>query len=312
MLRGIGDDAAVVRSRPLCVTSVDSAVDGVHFRLQEGWMSAEDLGWRALARGLSDLAAMGADPGEAYLAFMLPAGLSEDDALGIARGAHELARVSGTTIAGGDVVGAPTLAVSVTVVGWAESERDLTGRDGAQPGDVVGVTGTLGAAGAALAFLELDRGGHSRVAHGDVVKRCLARLRRPQPRIAEGRILARHGAHAMIDLSDGLASDAAHVGRASAVRLRVMLEELPLPESMRELAESLRLDPLRLAAAAGDDYELCVCASREDRAGIERALRENAATPITWIGEVLEGEPGAELVDAQGKVRALEGFEHRW
>ncbi len=275
-------------------------------------MSAEDVGWRALARGLSDLAAMGADPGEAYLAFMLPAGLSEDGALAIARGAHELARASGTTIAGGDVVGAPMLAVSVTVVGWAERERELVGRDGAQAGDIVGVTGELGGAGAALAILEAGADELARAAPSDALKRCLARLRRPQPRIVEGRLLARHGAHAMIDLSDGLASDAAHIGRASAVRLRVMLEELPLPAGVRELASSLRLDPLRLAAAAGDDYELCFCAARDDRARIERALGERGETPITWIGEVLEGRPGVELVDAQGRVLALEGFEHKW
>ena len=275
-------------------------------------MSAEDVGWRALARGLSDLAAMGADPGEAYLAFMLPPGLSEDGALAIARGAHELARANGTTIAGGDVVGAPVLAVSVTVVGWAERESELVGRDGARAGDIVGVTGELGGAGAALAILEADSDQLAVDAPSEAVKRSLVRLRRPQPRIAEGRLLARHGAHAMIDLSDGLASDAEHIGRASAVRLRVMLDELPMPAGLLELANNLRLDPLRLAAAAGDDYELCICASRDDRARIERALGESGGAPITWVGEVLAGEPGVELVDARGSVLALEGFEHKW
>jgi thiamine-monophosphate kinase len=304
-----------VRARPFCVTSVDAAVEGVHFRMWDGWLSPYDIGWRSLAGALSDLAAVGADSGEAYVALGLPSGFSEQQALELMRGAHALARVNDTTIAGGDIARAPVLGVCVTVVGWADSLAQLTGRDGARVGDIVGVTGHLGGAGAALALLERAAWSSERLLPGGApapIEPALDRLRRPAPRLAEGRALARSGAHAMIDLSDGLATDAAHIGRASGARLRIALTELPLEIGLTEIAGTLGLDPLRLAAAAGEDYELCVCASRSDRESIQGALAEAGGEGVSWVGEVVEGEPGVELLDARGAELELQGFEHRW
>jgi thiamine-monophosphate kinase len=280
-------------------------VDGVHFRLREGWMTAAQVGWRALAGALSDVAAMGARTGEAYLAIGLPDGFGEAAALELLEGANSLAQASNTLILGGDTVSAPVLTVSVTVVGWAEHEREVIPRDGARAGDLIGVTGKLGGAGGGLAILE----GHAPSTPGS--RLMLERLRRPVPRLEEGLALARCGVHAMIDLSDGLASDAGHLGKASGVCLRVELDRLPTEEGLEEIAGALGVEAWRLAAGSGEDYELCFCASPESRRQIEHALADCSGMQVSWIGEVVEGEPGVELLSA-GSPQKLEGFEHSW
>jgi thiamine-monophosphate kinase len=307
----MGDDAAVVRARPVCVTSVDAMVDGVHFRLRGGWATPAQVGRRALAGALSDLAAMGADTGEAYLALGLPAGFSEVHAVELVRGSSALAAETGTAIAGGDVVSAPALTVCFTVVGWAEDPEELVGRDGAKEGDIVGVTGRLGGAAAGLALMEagLTRGNRGRSRPEEAV---LARVRDPRPRLAEGRALAMAGAHALIDLSDGIATDAGHIGRSSGVRLEVDLPALPLHDGVSEICDELGIPALRLAAAGGEDYELCFCAAPSDRALVEEAVAAVGDVPVSWIGRVVEGAPGVSLLDAGGDDVRFEGFEHRW
>jgi thiamine-monophosphate kinase len=280
-VRWSGDDAAVVRARPLAVTSIDTVVDGVHF--STATHSPADVGWKALATALSDIAAMGAAPGEAYVALVLPADF--EGALELVGAMEELAERSGVTIAGGDVVRGPALTVSVTVVGWAEREDELVGRDGAQAGELVGVTGELGGSEAGRRLLE--QGAREPV---ELVRRHL----RPAPRLDEGRALAAAGAGAMIDLSDGLATDAAHLAEASGVELRLQLDALPCAPGVEP----------QDAARGGDDYELLFTIAPERREAAE------AAAPVSWLGEVHAGS-GLVLLDAGGRpVEGLRGYEH--
>jgi thiamine-monophosphate kinase len=301
VLRASGDDAAVVRVDGVAVTSIDAFVEGVHFRLAT--TSLGDLGHKCLAASLSDLAAMGASAGEAYLALGLPPNVGERETLELVGGAERLAAQTGVTICGGDLTAADELFVVVTVVGYADSEDALVTRAGARPGELVGVTGLLGGAGAGLILLE-------RKEHGppvDVGADLIERQRRPLPRLDAGRALARAGVTAMIDLSDGLASDAKRLAEESGVTVEVELTQLPLDEGVDEVAAVSGRTGMRLAATAGEDYELLFTAAPATKEKIERAAVA-AAAPVTWIGRTLEGA-GVRLLDETGPV-TLEGWDH--
>ncbi len=300
IVRWLGDDAAVVRAGRYAVTSLDTMVDGVHFRSAQ--LPARDIGRRAAAAALSDLAAMAAAPGEAYLALGLPAGTEPGYALELVEGAHALARAYGVTIAGGDVTRAHDLTVSVTVVGWADDPAALIGRDGAQPGDLVGVTGRLGGAGAGLAVLD-GRAGADLPA--EVRRGLIERYARPEPRFTESRQLFDLGARAMIDISDGIATDAGHLGRCSSVRIELRLASLPLADGVAEVAAELGVDPRSFAATAGEDYELCICGPAATARSREAIARIGPG--LTWIGSVTQGESGVVFVDAD---EPLSGYEH--
>ena len=287
VLRGIGDDAALLA--PDLVWTVDTQVEGVHF--DRATSSPADVGWKALAVNLSDLAAMGATPVAALVSAILGPG---DDAEleAVYTGLGACARTYDCAIAGGDVARGDALALSVSVLGRA---ADPPGRGGARPGDVLAVTGTLGESAAGLAILR-----DAALAGLPGADECVERHRRPHPRLAEGRVLAAH-AHAMMDLSDGLATDLPRLARRSGVRLEVDLDALPLHDDVRAIAAALGVEPGVLAATGGEDYELVVALPADAVAA--------CGVPLTVIGAVREGPAGLHVTGA-GADAALRGWDH--
>lgn len=279
---GIGDDAAILdvpRGERL-VVSVDAFVEDVHFR--RSWIDAREVGYRAATAALSDIAAMAAIPIGLLFAIDLPDQWMDslDD---IAEGVREAVEAAGTVIVGGNISAGTDLSITTTVLGHAVAP--LT-RSGAKPGDRLYVTGLLG--GPAAAIRAWNAGKQPAAADRE-------RFAQPQARIREARILADHGAHAAIDISDGLASELDHLAAASGVSYSVQLEKVPrVPGVVVE-------DAIR----SGEEYELLVAAPRFDAA----ALSERLGCPLTEIGTV--GEAGAGTFTMNGKPAfVLPGHSH--
>lgn len=301
---GSGDDAAVTVPGGATATSVDALVDGVHFRRADA--SLAQVGAKALAAALSDIAAMGADAGEAYVVLGVPLDLDEDGCLELLDGLTALAAESGTTLAGGDVTRAPVLFLAITVVGHAPEAERLVTRSGGRPGDVLMVTGEIGAAAAGLLLLE-GRGAAADV-RSDLEAALIARQLEPRPRLDAGRSLAAAGATAMIDISDGLGGDAGHLACASGVGLRIDAQAIPIAPGVAEVADALGREPVELAASGGEDYELLAALPRDAADAARAALRESSGLALTQIGEVVAGE-GVEIRQPDGSPVRWVGFD---
>jgi thiamine-monophosphate kinase len=297
LVLGVGDDCALLAVPPgqHLAVSIDTLNSGVHFLPD---CDPEAIGHKSLAVGLSDLAAMGAEPAWATLAIALPAGLASDLGWisGFARGFGALALTHGVSLVGGDTTRGP-LSISVEVHGLVPAGAAVR-RSGARPGDLVCVSGTLGDAGLALRSL---------LAGGSPESGLRARLERPVPRVGLG--LALRGlASAMIDCSDGLAGDLGHLLESSGVGAELDLGSLPLSGPVA--AAVAGGGDWGLPLASGDDYELCFCVPPE-RAGELPGLAERTALPLTPIGRIVAGAglvcrlPGGEPL-ALGRA----GYDH--
>lgn len=296
---GVGDDAALVtppagEQLALCT---DTLVEGVHFPPD---LAAADVGWRALAVNLSDLAAMGARPAWALLALTLPRldEAMEDWLEAFADGFGALARAHGVALVGGDTTRGP-LTITVQLAGHVPSGQALT-RRGAQPGDLVFVTGWPGDAAAGLALVQGQRKAASRADAAWLE----GRFRRPEPRVAAGERL-RGLASACIDVSDGLAQDLGRLVAASGVGARIRTAEVPRSRALHALVDDATA--LRLALGGGDDYELLFTVPPGRTAALRAALA--GSVPCHCIGEVVAA-PGVRCVTAAGGELVVPGWDH--
>ncbi|CAN5137294.1 thiamine-phosphate kinase [soil metagenome] len=299
---GSGDDAAITHPPGVTATSVDAVVDGVHFR--RSTFPPRAIGRKALAAALSDLAAMGATPGEIYVQAGLPGDIGEADVDGLADGMAEIASEAGAAIVGGDVVSSPVLFLAVAVVGHAASVGSLVTRAGAMPGDVVIVTGRLGGAAAGLCLLEEER--LADAVDPSVGEELRKRQLAPAPRIAAGLALARVGASAMIDISDGVAADAVHLARASGVRIELDIGAAMIVPGVKAVAAATGREEIALAGG-GEDYELLACVPAERADAALSAVRETTSDPAI-CGRVERGE-GVVLRGPSGREASIEGFD---
>ena len=335
---GIGDDAAVVEPDrgALTVVTTDALVEGIHF--DRGFSTPADAGHKALAANLSDLAAMGALPRQALLSLSIPAMCSVADVDALIDALLALAARYRTTLVGGDVTGSPgPLVIGVTAMGSARRRRVLH-RDGARPGDIVYVSGTIGAAAAGLAALrgrpadgrstsvaggfapdapgplgggppDAPQGPVGPAAPGPGAGRtagartgagtgsgtgsdadlddCVARHRRPEPRVALGVALGRNrAARACIDLSDGLGDAVRQLATASGAGVRIDAEALPIHPGARAWFDGAGVDPVTAAVAGGEDYELAFTSPPAFRGRLRHVRRQVGALPLTPIGVV--------------------------
>lgn len=309
---GHGDDAAVVEvgGRWVCVT-VDVLVDGVHFRRDVSSMA--DVGWKAVAVSVSDIAAMGARPTAAVVGLARPGSLPGAEVEELYEGMHAACRHWGLRLVGGDTVSADALALSVTALGEVAPHRAVT-RAGARPGDRLVLVGGLGAAAAALALLERGL---------DVTEPLLTAHRRPRPLPTAGRILAEHGASALIDVSDGLGLDLGHICAASTVRASVEATALPLADGVQEAAAQLGADVWDLACGGGEDFALLAAVPAGRAAAAAAAAGAGEGVPAAVVGTVVAPDeaswpavdgtaPTAVLSLPDGSVRALDalGYDH--
>jgi thiamine-monophosphate kinase len=290
---GLGDDCGLVREgEEFIAFSTDVSVEGVHFRRE--WIGPEEVGWRATAAALSDLAAEGAEPIGLLSAVTMPATGAEAELVLVMAGVGAAARSVRAMVLGGDLASGPLWSLTITVVGRT---RAPVTRGGVQPGDRLWVTGGLGGARAALEAWRRgavpQAGARTRFAH-------------PEPRITAGRWLARHGARAMIDLSDGLAGDTWHLAAASGVALNIDLGTIPVVPEVAEEAAQLGVPPERFAAEAGEDYELLVALPARFDA-VDLFVRE-CGIPLTRIGLAAEG--AGVVFRLAGHPLELHGFNH--
>ncbi len=287
LITGIGDDAAAWQGdASIQLATVDTMIQDVHFSLET--ITWRELGWKSLAINLSDIAAMGGVPQYALIALALPEDTEVEAVTRLYEGMIEPARQFKVAIVGGNVSRSPIISITVTVFGNCPNDKILR-RSGAQPDDIIALTGYPGSAAAGLEMLE------SKLEFEPAVTKYLRdAFLHPLPRLAEGQLLVKHGVTTAIDTSDGLMADLRHICEASQVSARLDTGRLPIHDTVKKHFSKKALE---LALSGGEDYELLFNASAEV---IDRVKAE-ISCPVTSIGKITSGRPGKiDLFDAEG------------
>ena len=301
LLIGIGDDAAAWESDALTkLASTDSLIQGIHFTLDIA--SWEEIGWRAMATNLSDIAAMGGLSQYALVSLALPDSTRVEDITALYQGMIDITREHGVAIAGGDTNSAPLLVINITILGSVRNQdKHILSRSTAKVGEQIAVTGYLGAAAAGLEMLT------KRLKFGSETTTLLKKaFLQPYPLIAEGQLLVEQGVRTAIDISDGLLSDLGHICKTSQVSALIEIDRVPIHSTVKA---NFGEKSLELALSGGEDYQLLFTASTETINKVKKV----ASCPITVIGEIVSERIGEiTLVDSQGNTYHLNktGWEH--
>ncbi len=306
---GIGDDAAVAvpERGALEVLTTDGLVEGIHFDLR--FSSFHDIGYKALAVNVSDVASMGGTPRLALLSLALPAHTAVADVEALLDGFEELAREARVSLAGGNITGSPgPIVIDVSVVGAVRPRKVLT-RSGGRAGQPLYVTGVVGAAAAGLGWLRAHPSS-THLPEDGAMADGVRRYRRPEPRFRLGAVLGRtRAATACMDLSDGLADAVRQLAEASGTGARIDASILPIPAGVSKWFESNGEEPIRAALAGGDDYELLFTVDPRRRGRFRNALQHARGVPVVQIGE-LTAKPDLVLIRDGAPEPLPGGFTH--
>ncbi len=312
VLKGIGDDAAILKTPPgqQLLLSTDAFIEGVHF--DRAFHTLSDVGFRAGVANLSDIAAMGGRPLYLLVSMAVPAHVSAQHIRVLYQGIRDACGSDMVELIGGDTSSSPhTLFLSLTIAGAIPSNRALT-RSGANVGDHLYVTGTLGDARAGLHILQTRARRRHQSRPSVIEKFLIQRHIRPTPRLAIGQILATRGmAHAAIDLSDGLSGDAGHICENSHVGIEIWANSLPLSPQLHAFARHHQMDPFAFALQGGEDFELLFTAHAKHHKTV-LGLAKRTGVPIAWIGTIKPTQSGRRLMLPGGRSRTLfqESYRH--
>ena len=297
LLIGIGDDAACWRAEGLQIATIDTLIEDIHFNFKN--ITWRELGWKSMAVNLSDIAAMGGRPLYALVSLGIPGDTETESVIDLYKGMIDLAKQFEVRIIGGDTVGSPVTAITLTIIGEVVNEDRILKRSAAKPGDVIAVTGNLGASAAGLAMMQrkltFDKKNEATLREA---------LFKPTPRINEGQVLAKNAVKAAIDVSDGLLGDLEKICFASGIGAKLYSDRIPIHPAV---VKSFGNEAIKLALTGGEDYELIFTAPQK----IVNVIKRELACPVTVIGEIIKSK-GVEVLDEDGNEYSFNtaGWDH--